>query len=118
MTTEEVLDHHLGAFIAGDVDALLDDYTDESVIITPDGVARGPSELRAAFERLLSGMFAPGTYEIALEARQIDGEVAFVAWHASCADADVEFATDTFLVRDGKIAVQTFAAKVIPKPGG
>ena len=26
-----------------------------------------------------------------------------------------EFATDTFVVRDGKIVVQTFAAKITPK---
>jgi hypothetical protein len=36
-------------------------------------------------------------------------------WYASCASADVVFAADTFLIRDGKIAVQTFAPKIEPK---
>jgi ketosteroid isomerase-like protein len=116
MTTREVLDHHLGAFTAGDIDGLLQDYTDESVIMTADGIVRADG-LRAAFEHLLTGLFSPATYRIDVDAMHVEGDVAFIVWHAECAGADVVMATDTFVVHDGKIAVQTFAAKVVPSGG-
>ena len=45
----------------------------------------------------------------------IEGEVAYIVWTAETADNVYELATDTFLIRNGKIAVQSFTAKVTPK---
>ena len=115
MDTQAVLNHHLAAFGAGDVDEILSDYTDESVLITPDGPIRGRDALRSASGGLFSGLFAPGTYEFVMDASHVEGEVAHIIWHADCPSADVSLGTDTFVVRDGKIAVQTFAAKITPK---
>jgi ketosteroid isomerase-like protein len=115
MATKDVLDHHLAAFGAGDVDEMLKDYTDDSRLITANGTIAGLGPLREAFTGILGGLFAPGTYEFTVEAEHIEGEVAFITWHADCESADVPFGADTFLVRDGKIAVQTFAMKVDPK---
>ena len=115
MTTQAILDHHLTAFAAGDADEIVEDYTDESVLITPDGVTRGRDALRAAFDGFFSGLFAPGTYDFTMDASHVEGEVAHIVWHADCAAAEVVLGTDTFVVRDGKITVQTFAAKIVPK---
>jgi ketosteroid isomerase-like protein len=115
MTTQNVLHHHLAAFGAGDVDEILKDYTDDSLLITATGTIAGLGPLREAFTGFLGGLFAPGTYEFTMDAERIEGEVAFITWHADCASSDVPFAADTFLVRDGKIAVQTIAAKIDPK---
>jgi len=112
MSTEDVLNHHLQSFSAGDVDEMIKDYTDESVLITPEGIIRGREELRTAFGELLSGLFKPGTYTFEMDRLEIVGEVAFIAWHSTNEGAEVPLGTDTFLVRDGKIAVQTFAASV------
>ncbi len=35
--TEKTLLHHLEALGEGDIDAVMSDYTEDSVIITPDG---------------------------------------------------------------------------------
>ena len=115
MTTQAILDHHLAAFAAGDADEILKDYTDESVLITPDGVTRGRGSLRTAFDGFFAGLFAPGTYDFVMDASHVEGEVAHIVWHADCASAEVVLGTDTFVVRDGKITVQTFAAKIVPK---
>ena len=45
MSTEATLAHHLQAFGEG-LDALLSDYTEESVLFTPNGMVRGIDELR------------------------------------------------------------------------
>ena len=115
MDTQAVLDHHLAAFSAGDVDEILLDYTDESAMITSRGVVRGREALREVFGELLTGIFAPGTHEFTMDAVRVDGDVAFIAWHASCASVDIPMGSDTFVVRDGKIAAQTVAFKIDPK---
>ena len=78
MATRDVLHHHLAAFGAGDVDEMLKDYTDDSLLITANGTIRGLGPLREAFTGLLGGLFAPGTYEFTMEAEHIEGEVAFI----------------------------------------
>jgi ketosteroid isomerase-like protein len=113
--TAQVLSHHLRALGGGKLDEVLDDYVEDSVLITPDGPIKGRRGIRAAFEGFLSGLFKPGTYELTVDARHVDGEVAYITWHAKCASADIALGTDTFMVKDGKILVQTFAAKVVPR---
>lgn len=115
MATKDVLDHHLAAFGAGDTDEILKDYTDDSVLITANGAIRGRDELRAAFADFFSGLFAPGTYAFTMDAVHVEDDIAYIAWHASCASAEVPLGTDTLLVRDGTIAVQTFTAKIDPR---
>jgi hypothetical protein len=46
---------------------------------------------------------------------EVVGEVAYIVWNTVNQGADVTLGTDTFLVRDGKIAVQTFAGKIEEK---
>jgi ketosteroid isomerase-like protein len=115
VATRDVLHHHLAAFGAGDVDEALKDYTEDSILMTANGTIAGLGPLREAFTGFFGGLFAPGTYEFTLDAEHIEGEVAFISWHATCASADIPFGADTFLVRDGKIAVQTLAAKIDPR---
>jgi ketosteroid isomerase-like protein len=113
-STEAVLDHHLQAFGAGDLSGLLEDYTDESVIITPDGVLRGPAQITPLFQAFLAEFAKPGA-SFHLDRRVIEEETAYITWSAETADSVYQFATDTFWVHDGKILMQTFAAKVDPK---
>ncbi len=53
MSTESVLAHHLESLGAGDVDAILSDYTDDSVLFTPDGSLRGRDAIRPLFQGLV-----------------------------------------------------------------
>ena len=50
-----------------------------------------------------------------MDRMEIEGDVAYIAWHSANHGADVTLGTDTFVVRDGKIAVQTFAANMVEK---
>ncbi len=115
MATKDVLHHHLAALGAGDVNEILKDYTDDSLLITADGTIRGLGPLREAFTAFFGGLFAPGTYEFTMDAEHVEGEVAFITWHAVCASFDIPLGVNTFVVRDGKIAVQTYAARMDPR---
>ena len=113
-TTRQVFEHHLSAFGAGDVDGILSDYTDESIVISPDGALKGRRAIRGFFEAVLASLFKPGTYQFTMDTLHALDDVVYIVWHANCASADIVFAADTFLIRGGKIAVQTFAAKIEP----
>jgi ketosteroid isomerase-like protein len=115
MSTKAVADHHLAAFLAGDLEETMRDYTEDSVMISPRGVVRGLDEIRAVFTRIYGDMFAPGTYDWTTDMEYVDGDVAYLLWHAQCANADVLMGTDTFVIRDGVIATQTIAMHVQPR---
>lgn len=105
-STRAVLEHHLRAFYEG-IDPLMDDFTADSVIITHDATYRGLKEIRAFFTALIEGL--PEGFDEAVKVRrqEIAGEVAYLLWDAK---PWFPFCTDTFLVRNGKILYQTFAA--------
>jgi ketosteroid isomerase-like protein len=115
MDTRSVLNQHFAAFSAGDVDAVLACRSDDSTMITASGVIRGHAALRTEFAGYFAGLFKPGTYAFALDAMQIDEDLAYITWHARCASADVIFGTDTFVIRNGTIAAHTWAAKIEPR---
>jgi ketosteroid isomerase-like protein len=98
--TKAVLDHHGAAVLAGDIDAVMEDYTDESVFISNlRGVLKGVDAIRSVFEAVGEfGGVVGSTFHI-------EGEVAFATWTAD----GVSFGSDTFVVRDGKIVCQTAA---------
>jgi hypothetical protein len=114
LSTEEVLNKHLASFGAGDVDAIMEDYTDDSVIILQSGVLDGPEAIRGLFEALVAEFSKPGM-TFSLDATHISGNVAYIVWHAETANNIYEYATDTFVIQDGKIQTQTVAFSASPK---
>jgi uncharacterized protein (TIGR02246 family) len=114
MDTRAIMDHQFEAFSAGDADEVAKDFADDAVLITAEGVTRGREAIRAAYADFFSGLFKPGTYDLTLDAEHIEGDVVQIVWRASCATAEIPLGTDTFVVRDGKIVAQTFAAKIDP----
>lgn len=110
LSTQAVLEHHLDAFYQG-IDAVMDDFTDESVIITPDATYRGLGEIRAFFTALIAGLPAGFDDAVKITRQEVVDEVAFLVWEAN---PWFPFCTDTFVVRNGKITYQTFAAVAAP----
>jgi ketosteroid isomerase-like protein len=108
MSTEATLTHHLQALYEG-VEAVLSDYTEESVLFTPDGPVRGLAGIRAFFENFINNSPAELFQAVTLVRQDIVGEAAYIIWKA---EPYVSFATDTFVIRNGKIVFQTYAAVV------
>ena len=113
-STQAVLDHHLAAFGAQDLDAFLADYTDASVVLVPGAKIVGAENFKPVVQGLFDEFAQEGvTFEM-LD-MQVDGPVAYVVWAAETPNNSYEMATDTFVIEDGKIIYQTFAAKKTPK---
>jgi hypothetical protein len=104
--TETVLDRHLRAAAVG-VDAVMVDYVDSSVLITHDATYRGRAEIRGFFSALLNGSYRGFLGSFKMIRREIVDDVAYILWEAS---PWFDRATDTFVIRDGKILLQTFSA--------
>ena len=115
-STKDVLDNHLNAFSKGDLAGILSDYAPEAVMFTRDGSLKGADAMRPLFEALIEEFGKPGA-RFTLERQSIQGDYAYIVWTAETADNVYELATDTFIVRDGQIVTQTFAAKISPKQG-
>jgi hypothetical protein len=45
----------------------------------------------------------------------IEGEIAYIAWTFESEKVSIPFGSNTFVIRDGKIVTQTFAAQMLPK---
>src|SRR4051794_33395685 len=115
MATRDVVQHHMDALGAGDLDAIMEDYTEESLLLTPQGPAKGLDTLRAGFQGAIDGLFKPGAHTFHLDDFVVEGEVAVIVWRVDGEAVDVPYGTDTFIVRDDKIVVQTAAIQVQPK---
>ena len=101
-TTAEILQRHLDALAAGDLEGLLADYADDAVMIGGAEPVRGKDGLRKMFERTTANPPA-----IVIDLQVVEGDFAYITWHSD----RLSFGTDTFVVRDGKIVCQTVGLK-------
>jgi len=114
MSVNDVLDRHLSCFAEHDIEGVLADYSPDAVFFSPAGPLKGPDAIKPFFQTLVSEFAKPGSSFTMLQ-RSIDGDHAYIIWTAETADNSYEFATDTFVVRNGKIVAQSFAAKIKSK---
>jgi hypothetical protein len=104
--TRAVLDHHIQALGEG-FDALLSDYAEDAVVFTPNGPVHGPVAIRAFFEAFFASLPPDLLPALKIIRQDVDGEIAYQNWTA---EPYVPLGTDTFVVRDGQIKVQTWSA--------
>jgi ketosteroid isomerase-like protein len=113
-STETVLNDHLEMFGEQDLDGIVADYADDAVVITNDETYRGTAEIRGLFEEFFRE-FSADDVSFSLERQTVEDDVAYIIWEAETPENEYEFATDTFVVRDGEIVVQTLGAVINPK---
>jgi hypothetical protein len=114
LSTSDVLDRHLKSFAEYDVDSVLADYSSDAVLFVPAGPLKGSDAIKPLFQSLVAEFRKPGS-SFRMQQRCVEGDHAYILWSAETADNSYEFATDTFVVRNGKIVAQSFAAKIKPK---
>ena len=109
--TRALLQRHLSAFLGNDLDAVLRDYTDESMLVTADATYTGRQVIRGFFAELVP-LFPKAKSRLDLDRMVVDGEMAFIVWHATTPAVTVTLGTDTFVLKDGKIHRQTFVGQM------
>ena len=113
MTTEQagspetVFNHHLQAVMAHDLPAIMQDYAEDAVILTPQGPVVGKAAIQESYTDFVLPMLTNEFFQNMKTLRQdIVGEIVYLVWEvAGVADLGV----DIFVIRDGKIVSQAFA---------
>jgi len=113
-STKDILSHHLKAFDQGDLNEVMSDYAPDAILFTKDGPLKGVDTIRPLFEALIAEFGKPGA-TFNMKQQLVEGDYAYILWTAETADNVYEVATDTFVLREGKIVAQSFTAKVMPK---
>jgi len=116
-STQDVVNKHLKAFSERDLKGILADYAPGAVLFTPDGPLKGPDAMRPFFQSLIAEFGKPGS-SFRMKHQAVDGDHAYIVWSAETADNVYELATDTFVVRDGRIVLQSSAGKITPRASG
>ena len=111
-SSRKIIMRHLSNFLQdNDLEAVVSDYTDKSILITQDATYRGTQDIRAFFDGLIKH-FPKQQSTFELDKLVVNDELAYIVWHANTPSLDVPYGTDTFILKDGKIHQQTFAAQL------
>lgn len=106
-TAEELLGRHLEASGRQDIDQLVGDYAEDAVVVSRGEVFRGRDEIRTHFEAMFEGGAMDGDTEFEMLGQTVTDEVATFTYRMETPGETWEFATDTFVAREGKIAAHT-----------
>lgn len=107
-----VFKRHVAAFNSGNLDAILSDFGEHAVVITPEGVFEGPEQIRALYGGLLAEF---GTIDhgdspgLTLDALHVRHDMIFITWHAESMHKVFPFGTDTFICKGDTFERQTIA---------
>lgn len=101
----QVVDDHLSLAATGDWRTDLErNVADDIVVLTGFGVFAGRDQVRVLAE-LLEAQLPDATFEYTTVL--VHDDVAFLEWTADGPTARVRDGADSFVIRDGRIAVQT-----------
>jgi ketosteroid isomerase-like protein len=104
-TPQETFQHHVEALGAQDLDAIVEDYTEDVIHIVNGTVRRGLAGVREAFAELIDTV-PDASWE--LPEVVFEGDILYLEWTADSAKNRIEDGTDTFVfAEDGQIRVQT-----------
>ena len=112
--TTDILNRQNLLFVKGDVDELMKDFSDQAVLFTPDGVLEGRDSIKKFYTEVTSNFLPPGS-DFKISRQEVRGQTAYIVWSGESKNYRFPLGTDTFVMKDGKIIAQTFAAKIEPK---
>lgn len=93
-----VFKRHVAAFTSGNLDAVMNDFGEHSMVITPDGVFEGPERIRTLYGGLLAefGVIDRGDSPgLTFDALHVRHDTIFISWHAESMHSVFPFGTDT-----------------------
>jgi hypothetical protein len=115
--TEEILNHHVSAFVEADLDEIMKDYTERSELLTPQGPVSGLNAIRSWFEEIDIQGSSKGS-PLDLKQTIIRDNVAYIVWSGESPFVSIPLGADTFIMENDKILYQNLAAHIIPKQQG
>jgi len=109
--SKEAVMHHLSSFVDNDLESVLSDYTDESVLITQGGTYTGLRQIRSFFTPLMAH-FPKQFTSFTLDKFVAEEDFVYIVWHAKTPTLDVQLGSDTFVLKNNKIYQQTYVSRL------
>ena len=104
-TTRDVFEDHLHLREVGNLDEdLRRNYAGDIVLLCSFGVLRGHDAIPESARRL--GLQLPGA-KFRFTTRQVADDYALLEWDATSDRYSVKYGVDSFVIRDGRIVMQT-----------
>ncbi len=112
-STRAVIEHHIDALMRRDVGGLVDGYADDALFLgnMAGQPIRGRAALREFWTRALDVFTPEVLMQLRFGSQQFEEGVGYLVWSAGEA---LPFGSDTFVVRDGRIAIQTASVQFRP----
>lgn len=101
-----VFNSHIQGFTTGDLEMVQSNLTEDTVLIIPGATYTGVAE----FSEYITGQMQEfGQEGVVFEMGEttVSGNIVYISWSAETPDNSYVYATETYLIEDGKIAVQT-----------
>nr|WP_232247998.1 nuclear transport factor 2 family protein [Streptacidiphilus rugosus] len=110
-TPQQIFQSHGKALLAEDVDAIVANFAEDAVFITPTSVREGREGVREAFTQLFADL-PHARWD--LKITTFAGDVLFLEWSAESDAHLADHGVDTFVFRDGLIQAQTVRYTLTP----
>ncbi len=111
--TLAVVDRHWLALTTGDLAALMADYAEDAVLITgATGITKGRAAIRELLAMFAGAILPAASTRFVLAQTLAEGALGLIVWSAESPTHRIGFASDTFVVVNGRIAHQTSAGVV------
>jgi hypothetical protein len=127
-TSQAVLDRHVAAMKAGNLNAVMADYADNTLVIAPHGIAPGQTNVagndvfsgkanaRKLFAVLTDKDHNPGAKAMTVTYEQRGNDVTLMHWVQFKGKPNQVSGTDTWIIRGGKVIAQFVAVDPAPAP--
>ncbi|NVK52856.1 MAG: nuclear transport factor 2 family protein [Flavobacteriaceae bacterium] len=112
--TKDIVIHHMDSFYDNDIDALMSDYTEESIIMTLEQTFKGLKEIRLFITEFIT-YFPKGKTILVLDKLSVENDLGYVVWHAHTPNIKISLGSGTFILKNGKILKQTFVGQLDKK---
>ncbi len=107
-----IIKRHVAAFTSGNLDAVMNDFGEHSMVNRPNGVFEGPERIRTPYGGLLAefGVIDRGDSPgLTFDALHVCHDVIFISWHAESMHSVFPFGTDRFICNGDKLERQSIA---------
>lgn len=108
----DIFKRHVAAFTSGNLEAVLSDFGERAVVITPDGVFDGLDRIRTLYGGLLAefGVIDRGDSPgLTIDVLHVRHDTIFISWHAESMQHVFPFGTDTFICHGDRFERQSIA---------
>jgi hypothetical protein len=113
-TTQEVFESHLKRRTAWDLDGdLTENYAEDILLFCEHTVLIGREAVRASADRLMLQL--PGA-KFQFSTQLVKGDYAFLVWSAESDRFTVKDGVDSFVIRDGRIVMQSIFYRLSGSP--